>query len=672
LRRFVSTLIVSLSIPFSIIAACGVLYFMGKTLNILSMMGLMLGIGMLVDNAIVVLESIDRRERVEKNSKKAALEGAGAVAIAVTASTLTTLIVFLPLMVGGTTELTVWLAEVGIAISLALICSLVSSLTMIPLMSAHFLKAKEPKPNRIVSWLEDKYVGMLAWTLPRPWKTAGIIAIVFIMTVLPFKLEWVKTGMFSAHKNERIRIAYEFKDFSYKSKTEQTVTTIENFLEKNKEEFMVKGLYSFFGDSDAGTWITLTKENLSDDEVKELRKKIRAKFPEIPGVRVFFDEDSEEGGDTTRFAVRFFGQDSTVLQALASEAERRLDTIDGVEDITTGVSEGRQEIQVMIDRAKAQKQGLTAQDISNIFSFTLGGMRLRRFNAGAHEVETWLALRDTDRENLDDLKKLQMMSQSGTPIVLGDVADFQIVRRANEIRHENRKVRTAVRATYEGKNWEKVRKQITDQMNAFELPAGYSWTWDDRILEQDTQGKEMGINLLLALLLIYIVMASLFESLAQPFAILFSIPFALPGAIWMLAITQTPFNMMAQIGLLILMGIVVNNGIVLLDHMNQLRKAGLSHEESVLQAGRDRLRAIMMTAATTVLGLLPMAIGASTVGGLFYFPLARTVMGGLISSTFLTLVILPFIDMRVEAMANWARGIWSSSKPEPKPLPSEA
>jgi len=180
----------------------------------------------------------------------------------------------------------------------------------------------------------------------------------------------------------------------------------------------------------------------------------------------------------------------------------------------------------------------------------------------------------------------------------------------------------------------------------------------------------MGVNFLLALLLVYIVMASLFESLAQPFAILFSIPFALPGAIWTLAATRTPFNLMAQIGLLILMGIVVNNGIVLLDHLNQLRKEGMPHEEAILQAGRDRLRAILMTASTTVIGLLPLAVGGTFVGGLFYFPLARVVMGGLISSTFLTLIILPYVDLGVEGVANWFKKLWRGSRPQASPSPS--
>jgi HAE1 family hydrophobic/amphiphilic exporter-1 len=219
----------------------------------------------------------------------------------------------------------------------------------------------------------------------------------------------------------------------------------------------------------------------------------------------------------------------------------------------------------------------------------------------------------------------------------------------------------AVRATYEGEDWDDTQEEIAGLMDAFDLPPGYSWSWNDRIVEQQDQNSQMGVNFLLALVLVYLVMASLFESLSQPFAILFSIPFALPGVAWALAATGTSFNLMSQIGLLILMGIVVNNGIVLLDHVNQLRRTGLEREEAILQAGRDRLRPILMTAATTIIGLMPLAIRGPATSGVFYYPLARTVMGGLMSSVFLTLLVLPFISVAVEGVANWMRRLWRTS-----------
>ncbi|MFL6202929.1 MAG: efflux RND transporter permease subunit [Thermoanaerobaculia bacterium] len=672
LRRLDSTLIVSLSIPFSVIAACGAMYFLGKTLNVLSMMGLMLGVGMLVDNAIVVLESIDRRQREESDPKKAALEGASHVWLAVTSSTATTLIVFLPLIVGASNQLTIFLKEVGIAISLAMVASLFSSLTLIPLVSAHFLKVKPQKPVRSVVWMEDTYVHMLGWTLRHRWLTLGLVVLGLASGFIPFALKLVPTGMFSANTNERLRIDYEFADFSYKSDSERAVQQVEAFLNANAERFLVQGLYSYYQENEAGTTITLSRSDLSDPEMQELRSKLRGALPRIPGVRLQFEDDSAEaGGSSTFFAVKFFGQDSGELNKLAEEAERRLATVPGVEDITSPIHRGRREVQVKVDRDKAMRLGMSAQDISNLFSFTLGGMRLRRFNAGDHEVETWLALRQEDRTSLEDLKRIQVTNAGGTPVLLGDVAAFEVITREQEIQRENRKVKTEVKAVYEGKDWDGSKERIGALMDAFDMPPGYSWSWDDRILEQDGQGQQMAINFLLALALVYIVMASLFESLAQPFAILFSIPFALPGAVWLLAATRTPFNMMAQIGLLILMGVVVNNGIVLLDHLNQLRAAGMPRDEAILEAGRDRLRPVLMTAATTILGLLPLAWGGASVGDLFYYPLARTVMGGLISSSILTLLVLPYITLGVEGFAAWLRSLWKGSAPKVA-VPAEA
>ncbi len=663
LRRFDSTVIVSLSIPFSIIAACGILYFMGKSLNILSMMGLMLAVGMLVDNAVVVLESIDRTHRAEKDREKAALVGARQVSTAVAASTLTTLIVFLPLIIGARTGLTTWLKEIGIAITIALACSLFSSLTLIPLMSAHFLGRKRTKPVKSIAWLEEKYSQALAWTLGHPVKTLGLLILFLGVGVVPFIAGWVESAIFSGMINERLFLRYEFSDHTYKSEAEDAVDVIEPFLWENRERYEIASLYSFFMENRAETTMVLARKNMTDEEARELRKKIREELPEVAGVKFFFDDDADTGGSSTFFAVKFFGQETGNLESFATEAMRRIETLEGIEDLRTSFRDSQREVQVTIDRNKAQLLGLTAQDMADIFSFTLGGMRLPRFNAGDREVEAWLALRLEDRENIDDLKKIQIGGgpDGGRPVMLGDIAQFEIIPRPREIGRENRKVRVAVRGTYEGDDWESTQEEIEGLMDAFDLPPGYSWSWNDRIVEQQDQDRQMGVNFLLALILVYLVMASLFESLAQPFAILFSIPFALPGVAWALAATGTSFNLMAQIGLLILMGIVVNNGIVLLDHVNHLRRAGMPRNEAILQAGRERLRPILMTAATTIVGLVPLAIRGAATGGIFYYPLARTVMGGLLSSAVLTLLVLPYISVGVENVAGWARRLWRAS-----------
>jgi HAE1 family hydrophobic/amphiphilic exporter-1 len=664
LRRMDSTVIVAMSIPFSIIATCGVMYFMGSSLNILSMMGLMLAVGMLVDNAIVVLESIDRRMREEGDRRKAALQGAGQVLMAVTASTATTLIVFLPLVIGSGTEMTTWLKEVGVTISIALGCSLFSSLTLIPLMSAHFLKSKSNGRNRIVEWLEDRYVRILGWTLRHRVKTFFLLVVGLGVGLLPFFAGWVESAIFSGTLNTRLFLSYQYDDFHYKSDSEAVVDQVEAYLGAHADEFYIDTLYSYYAENRGETTITLTRDDLSDDEMKELRSAIRDGLPEIPGVRFVFDEDADAGGSSTYFAVKLFGQDTTTLYRLADEAARRLETMEGIEDVSRPRSSGRREVHVGIDRDRIADLDRTAADITQLLAFTLGGVRLDRFNAGDREIITWLALRLEDRQRLDDLRLIPIANSDGKPVLLGDIATFELIERPREIQRENRKVRVAVRGTYEGEDWGSRQREIAEMMNAFHLPAGYSWSWNDRIVQQANEDAEMGVNFLLALVLVYLVMASLFESLTRPFAILFAIPFALPGTAWMLAITGTPFNLMAQIGLLILMGIVVNNGIVLVDHMNYFRRLGYSQEEAILRAGRDRLRPILMTAVTTIIGLLPLAVGGVNVSGLLYFPMARTVMGGLMSSVVLTLLVLPYITLGTEGVSNWIKRVWRRARPQ--------
>lgn len=668
LRRWDSTLIVAAAIPLSLLATTAVMYFTGRNLNVLSMMGLMLGVGMLVDNAIVVLESIDRKHRDEPDAKKAARQGGSEVAMAITASTLTSVIVFLPLIVGQKTNITIMLGEAGFTISVALIASLVVSLLLIPLLAAWLLRSRPPVEAPGIRWLEQRYVRSLRWTFRHKGWTFLIVLGSLGVGFLPFVLKLVETSTFSGSVNRRLRLQYQFADFVYKSEVERKVRQVEDFLWAHKDEFLVRDLYSFFGENEAMTVIVLSQEDLSDTFLKELRQKVRKAMPVVPGTKVFFDNDSEEGGSTTYFSVKLYGNDIEGLNAWSETVARRLEAMENVEDVMTSARRGRREIQARLDPERARRLGLAPRDMAEMFGFTLGGMRLARFNSGEREVEMNLALALEDRENLEDLRQLVVTNREGRPVQLAEVAEFQVVPRAQSIERENRKIRVQVRATFEGKNFGPTREKIAALMDTLGLPPGITWSFNDRIQEQGEEGKQMMLNYLLALALVYIVMASLFESLAQPFAILFSIPFSLVGATWLLTLTDTPFNLMANMGVMILMGIVVNNGIVLLDRVNHYRHEGHGREESILLAGRDRLRPILMTALTTVLGLLPLALGKTGMGGwAYYYPLARTVMGGLISSTVLTLIVLPYISYGVESLAVWMGRTWRAGAPAQSP-----
>ncbi len=662
LRRFDTTLIVCLAIPMSIISTAVVLYFMDKSLNVLSMMGLMLGVGLLVDDAIVVLESIFREHSQTPDASQAAITGTRQVFGAVVASTITTAIVFLPLVVGDKNQLTTWLGEIGLAISLTIFCSLLVSLTLIPLMASKLLSRRESKNPRWTEWLTDRYVILLRWTFRHRWATFGITLAILASIALPFTLG-LQTAMFAGINKNQMYLEYDFSDFHYKEDAEAVVSRAERWFFENREELDIDSVYSFFQENSAATILTFAKQDIGEEEANEIRKIIREGLPTLAGVRIRFDdEDAQVGGSATTFRVNLYGEDNDRLALLASDVKARITQIQGIEDAKSSASDSRKEIQVSLNRELAAKYGLTPRDVSQAFAFTLGGQRLRKYNAGDKEVDLILTMALEDVSMLDDLKGF-VLSGGERGVTLWTLADFKVVEQPKDIQRQDRKTVASVRATYEGENWKKAREEMTSSLDQMSMPPGYSWSFGERIQRQDEQTQQMLVNYLLALILIYIVMASQFESLAHPFAILLSIPFALWGAAWFLWLTDSPFNLMGQIGVLILMGIVVKNGIVLIDHINNLRRRGYSREEAIELGGRERIRPILMTAATAVLALVPMAIGRTELDGLYYYPLARTVIGGLTASTFLTLVILPYIYVLFDSLAVWARKVWRASEP---------
>ncbi len=663
LRRVDSTSIVSLTIPMSIIAAAIVLHFAGRSLNVLSMMGLMLGIGLLVDDAIVVLESIVREHGRGLAARAAAITGAGAVSGPVIASTVTTAVVFLPTVVGPKNQMSIWLGEIGLAISLTIFCSLFISLTLIPLVSSRLLARRPSTPPAWTERLGDFYQRVLRFTLRRRRVTAAVAVVFLVTAIAPFFLG-LSTAVFSGLNRNRIFLAYEFADFHYKEDAERVVTRVEQELARLREPLNIDSVYSYFAENEAQTVISFGTEHVSDAEGKVLRDRVREALPPLPGVRIVFgDDDQETGGESMFFRVRFYGEDASQLEQVVEAATGRLAGFEGVTDIQGAGGRPRREVIVRPRAEEAALAGITPRDLAEIFSFTLGGRPLRRFSTGDREAEVLLTVSQKDISRVEHLKGFTLIGEPGTPVHLGDLADFEIVERPREIQRVDRKAVGALRAAYQGDTWEATRAGIEESLDAMALPEGVSWSFGDRISQQDTDVRNMAVNYLLALLLIYIVMAAQFESLIHPLAILVSVPFALWGAAWLLLLTGSPFNLMAQIGMLILLGIVVKNGIVLIDHVNKLRREGMERTEALLTGGRDRLRPILMTAGATMLALVPMGMGRAGLDGLYYFPLARTVIGGLAASTVLTLLILPFFYTLLDDLAVGVRRVWRLSAP---------
>jgi HAE1 family hydrophobic/amphiphilic exporter-1 len=665
LRRVTTTLIIAVSIPFAVLCTCGFLYFTGRTLNILTMMGLMLGVGMLVDNAIVVLESIFRHQLRHEDSARASITGSREVAVAVTASTLTSVIVFAPVIFTKDSEgLMTMLAHVGITISVALIFSWVISLTLIPFLTSRMRRPKKERTSHVLAGVEERYLGVLRWTTVRhPFLTGLVIVpLALVLSVAAAKLLKLETNMEEGELIENLYVSYEFTDNLTYDQTEKWVDQIESVLFEKRKELGVTQVYSYYADNEAGTTIYFEDKYLTEKKLKETRKKLRDTLPQLAGVTLRFgDEEGTGSGGVRRIKVTFFGEDMDLLNEYAGEAKRRLSLVDGMEDVRTSVETGREEINISMDRATGQQYNLSPQELSGIMNLTFRGMPLRRFQTADREVPMTISLSPEDKVGIHNLENLLVGMTDGKELTLGAVADLTVSRGPTTIRRQHQKAAVSVEGAYYRGEAKDMTKKVADVMNTMRLPLGYSWSFSDEFRRERERQTEMLLNILLAVVCVYLVMAALFESLLHPLIIMSCLPFSLIGVIWALLITKTDLSLMVFIGLVILIGIVVNNGIVLIDHVNNFRREGITIHEAIFKGGRERLRPILMTATTTILGLGPMAFGGTNIAGTQYYPLARAVIGGLAVGTFLTLVALPTYYVIGERLAFWTRKTWARS-----------
>lgn len=653
LRQFSTTLIVATAVPFSLIVTLGFFFFLDITLNILSMMGLMLAIGMLVDNAVVVTENIHRYQRMDKKAGIAALLGAREVSVAVTAGTLTSIIVFLPNVVNES-FISRHMYYIGMAIIISLLASLVISLTVIPLLSS---KIKPPKHHAageetIIDRLSEKYATLLGWLLNhRKWSVL-FITLLFLSGAVP--MSFMNVDMFPNVEERQLSLRYNLNEAYTLERVKESVDKIEDYLYDNQEKFEIKSVYTYYQPDYAESTINLVEDEEAEKAVTKIKEEIQENLPQISIGIPSFEYISRNGNEAVRVFVQ--GESMDVLEELAEQVEWRLSQIDGFADVRSEAESGNNEVRLKVNHERARNYGLTSAQVAGMVSNAMRGQNIQRIRGTDSEIDVVLALRKADRQTVDDLKNLPVSIGGNNSIKLAALADFEEGKSAGRIFRENRRTSLGITVNLEDLPMDEARTAISEVMNQIVYPTGYSWSYGRSFGNDMDAMNIMLFNIAIAFFLIYLIMASLFESLLYPSSVLTCIFFGVIGIFWFFFITGTTFDLMAFIGILILMGIVVNNGIVLVDHINHLRSTGLSRREAVIQGGRDRIRPILMTAGTTVLGLIPLCFGTTQIGGDGppYFPMARAIVGGLTFSTVITLLVLPSIYVILDDIGKWA------------------
>ena len=649
LRRVGMTLVVSIAIPISILGTCIFMFLSGRSLNVLTMMGLMLGVGMLVDNAVVVLESIHRRQFHGAGPLSAAVRGTKEVGRAIVASTLTTVIVFAPIVVSKADEMTVWLGEVGVTISVTLLISLLVSLTVIPTLSIRLAgrggKGELQDPRWLIL-LRERYLRVLRWTAVRHPMTTALVIVpaVLLVTVGAMKATNFKPDAEGDQgiRRDSLQVTFDYTGELDKEASKEYVLKASEYLEGRRQELDLRDIYSWYGADGAAITIFFRDGVISEDFFTRVRDDLRKNLPVQAGLNYRFGGDDGQAAGAKTFSVTISGEETEFLQEFAGEAKRRLALIEGVSDLKSDSERGKSEIQIRVDPDQAARFGITPASISQIMGLTYRGVQLPRLQTGEKEVDMVVSLLPEDTESLENLALLTVGQAQGQAVQLAQVADFTFGRSPERIFRRDQRSGVSLSGTWSGDRLDDALEQIRPVMDSLDLPFGYSWNFGSNIVRAQQQQSEMGANMLLALACVFFVMASLFESLLYPVVVMGTVPFASLGVFWLMMATGTPFNIMAMIGMVILIGIVVNNGIVLVDHINTKRKAGLELDEAIVEGCSDRLRPILMTAGTTILGLLPLAVlHGAHVGDAEYYPMARAISGGLASSTLLTLLVMP-------------------------------
>jgi hydrophobic/amphiphilic exporter-1 (mainly G- bacteria), HAE1 family len=657
LRHWPSTLMVTLAIPICFVMTLGFMYFVGVTLNILTMMGLLLAVGMLVDNAVVVVESIyQEREKNPGQPRLASILGTRHVAIALSAGTLCHCIVFVPNLFGERNFLAIYLSQIAITISVSLLASWLVAVSLIPMISARLKTPPTVSPENasrgMIPRLQQRYAKLLRWTLEHRGKSVLGIVMIIAISIVPVML--TKKNMFGGGGGEQVGINYQWKGSYTKEQMSDEVLRVENFLDANRKRFHVKQIYSYYSEQgDANTVVTFDSKDAK--VTKPLSDAISEALPKSARATITLGNDGNNGGPGQNVQVELVGDSTRTLEDLANDIVPILSRSKQLRDVHIEAGDRNSELTVRVDRERAAAFGFSSEDVSRFVGLALRGAPLREFRRGETEVPVWVRFAGAENFGVEDIASFTVRAPDGRTVPLLSMVDVNVLPAANEIKRINRQTALTIVAKLPDKvTMPDARKAMEDTLKAIAFPAGYSYTFEGSAFGDDAEASaQMMFNLLIALVMIYIVMAAVFESLLFPAAIMSGVLFSVFGVFWLFWLTGTEFNIMAFIGILVLMGVVVNNGIVMIEHINNLRRRGLSRTDALVEGSRERLRPIVMTMGTAILAMVPIALSTSEASNNMpaYYPMARAIAGGLAFSTIVSLLFLPTIyaildDMR--------------------------
>lgn len=693
LRNLRSTIIVITAIPISIICTFILMYFSNNSLNIITLGGLALGLGRMIDDSIVVYENIYRHRMMGLNMKEAALQGVSQVGQAVIASTLTILAVFLPIMltegIAG-----ILFKPLAITVSFAILCSLFVSLTVIPFLSSRLLTDKAlhlneyqvkddkgfgklgAKVSRGIDILGEKYKHILQWALGHR-KTVVLVtalALVGSIALLPF----VGAEFMASMDSGAISVSISTDKGSLLESTDEVVMQIEEQIYQVPEVKMVFTSVGGSGNmmmnsstqSDLATIsVTLVKKTERERSVDVVAEEIRGRLAAIPGTDITVSVSSQGMSASSGGAIniQISGDDLDTLRELSDDIVTMVRSVPGTREVSSDMEDGNPEVQIKVDRQRAASYGLTPAQVSNEVRNAMQGTVVSRYRVEGDEIDIRIKYTATRFDDMEAMQNLNIRTSLGTLVPLYQVADFNIEPGPVQIQRQDQTRQAVVSGSLLDRDLQSVIGDIQAQLNEMNIPPGYEVKFGGDQESMTESFASLALALLMAIILVYGVMAVLYESFVSPFVIMFSVPTAVIGVILILFLTGNTFSVPAFIGVIMLVGIVVANAIVFVDYLEQLLEAGMDRSEAILETGRLRLRPILMTALATIFAMVPLALGLGE-GSESSAPIGIVIIGGLTVSTFFTLLLVPVMYTIMDDLVKKIRPQKAPVKEEIEPI----